>query len=147
MAADTHGASLVPLLHSHPELVKINRSEAAAVLGVDHGTPLSQMAARLPAKSGGMVVLTDGAAGSLGLGADGRTFAMTAPKLRGRFPVGSGDAYLGGLLTALDRDDDLGTALRLATAAGVANAQTPGPGSFAADLVAELTGRTEVAVA
>ena len=37
VAADTHGASLVPLLHSHPELVKINRSEAAAVLGVDPG--------------------------------------------------------------------------------------------------------------
>ena len=72
---------------------------------------------------------------------------MTAPKLRGRFPVGSGDAYLGGLLTALDRGDDLGTALRLATAAGVANAQIPGPGSFATDLVAELAGQTEVAVA
>ena len=147
MAADTHGAPLVPLLHSHPELLKINRSEAAAVLGVDHGTPLSQMAARLQAKSGGTVVLTDGAAGSLGLGPDGRTYGMTAPKLRGRFPVGSGDSYLGGLLTALDRGDDLGTALRLATAAGVANAQIPGPGSFATDLVAELAGQTEVAVA
>jgi len=147
VAADTHGASLVPLLHSRPELVKINRSEAAAVLGVDAGTPLAQMAARVQAKSGGIVVLTDGVAGSLGLGADGRTYAMTAPKLRGRFPVGSGDAYLGGLLTALDREDDLGTALRLATAAGVANAQIPGPGSFATDLVAELAGQTEVAVA
>ena len=39
VAADTHGASLVPLLHSRPELLKINRAEAAAVLGVGSRRP------------------------------------------------------------------------------------------------------------
>lgn len=144
VAADTHGASLVPLLHSRPELVKINRSEAAEVLGVEPSTPLGEMARRLRDKTGGMVVLTDGAAGSLGLDADGRAYAAAAPSLRGRFAVGSGDSYLGGLLTALDRGDDLAGALRLATAAGVANAQVPGPASFDVDLVAQL--QTQISV-
>lgn len=130
VAADTHGASLVPLLYSHPELVKINRAEAAAALGVDQYTDLTEMAKRLQDKTGGTVVLTDGAAGSLGLATDGRTYGVGAPGRRGRFPVGSGDAYLGGLLTALDRGEELDAALRLATAAGVANAYVAGPGSF-----------------
>ena len=138
VAVDTHGASLVPLLHSRPELVKINRAEAAAALGVDPYTSLTEMAKRLQEKSGGTVVLTDGAAGSLGLAVDGQTYAVGAPDRRGRFPVGSGDSYLAGLLTALDRGDDLGSALRLATAAGVANAQVAGPASFDTALVAEL---------
>jgi 1-phosphofructokinase family hexose kinase len=138
VAADTHGASLVPLLHSRPELVKINRAEAAQVLGLDQATDLTEMTKRLQDKTGGTVVLTDGAAGSLGLAADGRTHTVGAPALRGRFPVGSGDSYLAGLLTALDRGEDLGAALRLATAAGVANAQVPGPGSFDTALVHDL---------
>lgn len=141
VAADTHGASLVPLLHSKPELVKINRAEAAAVLGVDPTTAdLIEMAKHLQEKTGGVVVLTDGAAGSRGLGADGRAYAVGAPAQRGRFGVGSGDAYLAGLLTAIDRGDDLGSALRLAAAAGAANAQVPGPGSFDLATVERLRG-------
>ena len=83
-------------------------------------------------------MLTDATAGSYGLDTDGRTHLLAGPELRGRFPVGSGDSYLGGLLTALDRGDDLDTALRWAAAAGTANAQVPGPGSFDPDLVRQL---------
>lgn len=144
VAVDTHGASLVPLLHSRPELLKINRSEAAAVLGADPATELPTMAAALHAKTGGTVVLTDGAACSTSLAADGRAYTVAPPARKGRFPVGSGDSYLAGLLTALDRGDDLPEALRLAAATAVANAQSPGPGSFESDLVRELAGQTEV---
>ncbi len=139
VAVDTHGSSLPPLLDARPELVKINRSEAAEVLGVDALSPLAAMAAALQARTGGLVVLTDGSAGSLGRDADGRLHPVAPPQLRGRFPVGSGDSFLGGLLTALDRGDDLAAALRLATAAGVANAQQPGPAIFDLDLVREQT--------
>ena len=144
VAVDTHGASLVPLLHSHPELVKINRVEAAQVLSVDPATDLAELARQLRDKTGGTVVLTDGAAGSIGLSAEGQTYAVPAPMLRGRFSVGSGDSYLAGLLTRLDQGADLGSALQRATAAGVANAQVPGPGSFDCELVNRLS--AEVAV-
>lgn len=145
VAADTHGASLVPLLHSRPELVKINRSEAAAVLGVDPATPLPQMADQIRATTGGAVVLTDGTAGSYGVDTHGSGHTVAAPARRGRFAVGSGDSYLAGLLTGLDRGEDLGPALRLAAAAGVANAQVPGPGSFDPALVDELAAAASVA--
>ena len=64
---------------------------------------------QVQAKSGGIVVLTDGAAGSLGLGAE-VDVRHGGAEAAGPVPGGSGDAYLGGLLTALDREDDLGTA-------------------------------------
>lgn len=138
VAVDTHGPALPAAVEAGPELVKINRSEAAEVLGIESAGSLVAMARAVQERTGGTVVLTDGAAGSVGLDASGRVFEIPAPELRGRFPVGSGDAYLGGLLTALDRGDDLATALRLATAAGVANAQLPGPGNFDLALVREL---------
>jgi 1-phosphofructokinase family hexose kinase len=146
VAADTHGASLVPLLHSRPELVKVNRTEAAQVLGMEVATPLPRIAAAVQERTGGAVVLTDGVAGSIGLDRAGTTYTVAPPSHRGRFPVGSGDAYLGGLLTALDRGEDLGSALRLAAAAGAANAQIPGPGSLEPDLVRELAARIAVSV-
>jgi fructose-1-phosphate kinase PfkB-like protein len=48
--------------------------------------------------------------------------------VHGRFPVGSGDATLGGFLTALDAGGDWNAALQIATGAAVANAEQPGAG-------------------
>ena len=144
VAVDTHGASLVPLLHSHPELLKINRVEAAQALGIARETELIAMARQLQATTGGQVVLTDGTAGSLGLDSQGKAYTVAAPSLHGRFPVGSGDSYLAGLLTALDREASLTEALKLAAATGIANAQIPGHASFDLDLVNDLAGQVTV---
>ena len=46
--------------------------------------------------------------------------------VRGRYPVGSGDSFLAGLVTALDRGEAWEDALRLALGAGAANAELPG---------------------
>jgi fructose-1-phosphate kinase PfkB-like protein len=46
--------------------------------------------------------------------------------VRGRYPVGSGDAFLAGLVTALDDGASWEDALRLALGAGAANAEMPG---------------------
>jgi len=45
--------------------------------------------------------------------------------------VGSGDSFLGGLLSALDAGKDWPEALRDAVAAGTANALSAGGGKFA----------------
>lgn len=140
VAVDTHGPGLPALLATRPELVKINRAEAEEALGATGS--LVELARAVQERTSGTVVLTDGAHGSLGLPVAGEPITAPAPTLRGRFPVGSGDCYLGGLLTALDRGDELPTALRLAAAAGVANAQLPGPGVFDLDVVAELVSAT-----
>lgn len=139
VAVDSSGAALGPALAARPDLVKINRSEAAAELGVAEDDDLLAMARALAAGTGAVVVLTDGTAGALALDHDLAVHAA-APGEPGHYPVGSGDAFLGGLLTALDRGDELPTALRTATGCGVANAQRPGPGQFDLDTVSRIAG-------
>ena len=78
-------------------------------------------------RTGGMVVLTDGVDGAVGC--DGsRTLRAGGPGVRGAYPVGSGDAFLGGLVAALDQGADLAEGLVLGVACGTANALLPGPG-------------------
>ena len=48
--------------------------------------------------------------------------------VRGVYPVGSGDAFLGGLAVAFARGGSVVEAARLGMAAGIANAQLPGAG-------------------
>lgn len=129
VAVDSHGPALPAAVAAQPDLVKVNRSEAAELLGAAHDSDLVELATAIRLSTGGLVVLTDGVAGSVAVAA-GLTLHAEPPRMIGRFPVGSGDAFLGGLLAALDRDDDLSEALRLGAACGVANAQVPGQGHF-----------------
>ena len=103
--------------------------------------PLAAIAASIRERTGGVVVITDGVHGAVGY--DG------APPMRarlwhpvGQYPVGSGDSFLGGLVTALDAGAPLEQAMRLATACGTANALVPGAARFergtAEALVAEV---------
>jgi 1-phosphofructokinase family hexose kinase len=133
VAVDSHGPALPSAVAAQPDLVKVNRVEAAELLGVVQGAsladdvPLAELARPIHRLTGRRVVLTDGAAGSVAVEATA-ALGVAAPETVGRYPVGSGDAFLGGLLTGLDRGDDLAGALRLASACGAANAQVPGPG-------------------
>jgi sugar/nucleoside kinase (ribokinase family) len=75
----------------------------------------------------------DGHAGIVTRGAEGVILAAPDGTLyegrlyvRGRYPVGSGDSFLAGLVTALDRGAGWDDALRLALGAGAANAELPG---------------------
>lgn len=132
VAVDTHGPALAGALAARPELTKINRSEAAELLGVDDDSDLQAMAEAIAARTGATVVLTDGADGAIGLDASG-CWRVPAHPSRGGFPVGSGDSFLGGLVAALDHGDDLPEALRWAGACGTANAHVPGAAVFTTD--------------
>ncbi len=137
VAVDTHGPALPAAVRAEPALVKINRYEAADLLEVPHDTDLRRLAEGVAGLSRGLVVLTDAHRGALAL--DGSiAYRASLPDVHGHYPVGSGDAFLGGLLTELDRGASLVAGLRTAVAAGAANALVPGPGRFAADTVAEL---------
>src|SRR6185503_18071459 len=73
---------------------------------------------------GGAAIVTLGADGAVVAGPDGvvlhgRLYAQ------GPYPVGSGDAFLGGLVHALDRGDAWGGAVALAL--GAAAARDPAP--------------------
>ncbi|HEY5848002.1 MAG TPA: PfkB family carbohydrate kinase, partial [Microlunatus sp.] len=137
VAVDTHGPALPAAVRAEPALVKINRYEAADLLELPHDTDLRRLAEGVAGLSRGLVVLTDAHRGALAL--DGSiAYRASLPDVHGHYPVGSGDAFLGGLLTELDRGASLVEGLRTAVAAGAANALVPGPGRFAADTVAEL---------
>lgn len=143
VAVDTHGPALPGAVAASPALVKVNRSEAAELLGAADAADLGAMAAAIHARTGGLVVLTDGTDGSVA--ADGeQRLHVRAPDLVGSYPVGSGDSFLGGLLAVRDAGGSLTDALRTATACGIANAMIPGQGHFDPDLVRRVAPQVAV---
>jgi 1-phosphofructokinase family hexose kinase len=143
VAVDTHGEALAPALAASPALVKINRYEAAELLGVGADTDLRSMAESIRSRCGAIVVLTDGAAGSVAVDGEVALHAE-APLVVGSYPVGSGDSFLGGLLAALDGGAELRTALRTAAACGAANALVPGQGHFTHASYAEIAATVKI---
>jgi 1-phosphofructokinase family hexose kinase len=131
-ALDAEGLRLRLALEAHPDVVKVNTSEAGELLGVPTARREEALAAaqKMRALAGG-----DGHAGIVTRGADGVVLAAPDGTLyegtlyvRGRYPVGSGDAFLAGLVTGLDRAGGWDDALRLALGAATANAELPGAG-------------------
>ncbi|MFC7876942.1 PfkB family carbohydrate kinase [Isoptericola sp. NPDC057391] len=143
VAVDSHGPALRSAVLARPDLVKVNRAEAVELTGADQQAPVSEILAEVRALTGGAVVVTDGAAGAWAT--DGRRVLRARLEGHvGRFPVGSGDSFLSGLLVALDRGDDLAGAMALATAAGTANAQVPGAAVLDPVLVGRLVAEVEL---
>lgn len=148
VALDAEGEPLRLALEAGPEIVKVNAAEAAGVLGepAEGLEGVLAASARLRGLAGG-----DGHAGVVTRGADGVT--LTAPDgtryegvlyERGRYPVGSGDAFLAGLVVGLERDDGWPAALRLALGAAAANAERPGAGALDAARADALAARADV---
>lgn len=130
IAVDTHGPALRAAVEAGPDLVKVNRTEAAELLGCDPALPGDELVGALGAAAGGRVaVVTDGTAGSWASDG-GRVLRAHPGAVVGDFPVGSGDSFLGGLVTALDAGGSVADALALAAAAGSANALVPGAAVF-----------------
>ena len=71
------------------------------------------------------MIVTLGADGAVVVGPEGR-FRLVAPPLVGPYPVGSGDAFLGGLAVAVARGDDVVDAARLGLRGR--DRERPGPG-------------------
>ncbi|WP_344784845.1 1-phosphofructokinase family hexose kinase [Microbacterium kribbense] len=128
LALDVTGDVLTDaLVRAHPAVVKVNRDEAAELLG---DADARSLARDLHAAGAATAVVTDGAAGAIGVDPTGQWRAR--PPVRGRFAIGSGDSFLAGLLSSLCAGPGLADALRAATAAGAANTLTPGAGCFSA---------------
>lgn len=128
-AIDSHGPPLAAAVDSRPALVKVNRFEAAAMLGRNVDGELLEFARTIRMRSGGTVVVTDGEAGSVATD-DRESWLVERSDTVGGFPVGSGDSFLGGMLAALDDGADLADALRLGVGCATANALVPGAACF-----------------
>jgi 1-phosphofructokinase family hexose kinase len=127
--ADTFGPALAAVLVYRPAVVKLNADEAglSSATSVSDASSAAEAGAVLRDAGAAWVVVTLGSAGAVIVGPDERTH-LVPPDLRGAYPVGSGDAFLGGLAVACARGESLVDAARLGLAAGIANAQLPGAG-------------------
>lgn len=130
------------------DLVKLNSAETVGLLGrgaVQDDQDLPALSGALRRRWGGstVAVVTGGRRGAVLRAPDGPPLWARIP-VTGRFAVGSGDAFLAGLLTARQSDSTWEDALRLATAAAAANAETPGAGAVTARRVRELAPLVEM---
>jgi 1-phosphofructokinase family hexose kinase len=143
VALDSRGDALDAGLAGGPDLVKVNGAEAAEVLdrAVADTTSALEAAGMLAARAGA------GSAAAVTLGADGAV--LLAPDgsgwighcdARGPYPVGSGDAFLAGLVVALAGGKTWPDALGRALGAAAANAEEPGAGRLRKDRADALTG-------
>jgi 1-phosphofructokinase family hexose kinase len=112
------------------ELIKLNAAEAALLTGLDTGSADGALAAaRELSRGAAAAAVTRGADGAVLVAPDGSAIAGTLDAT-GRYPVGSGDAFLAGLVVARTSGAGWADATRLALGAAAANAAVPGAGLF-----------------
>jgi tagatose 6-phosphate kinase len=89
------------------------------------------------------VIVTLGAAGSLA-GVDGQLYRIHAPKIKIVNTVGCGDSFVAGMASAVLQGMNVEDGLRLATAAGSANALTEEAGNVRLEDVDTLFKQTVI---
>jgi 1-phosphofructokinase family hexose kinase len=150
VAVDCEGDRLRLALEAEPDIVKVNATEARELLEVPTARHEEAMTAarKLRDLAGG-----HGHAGLVTCGAEGVVLAAPDGTLydgmlyvRGRYPVGSGDAFLAGLIAALDRGSTWDEALCLALGAATANAEIPAAARLDASRAEELARQASVRI-
>jgi fructose-1-phosphate kinase PfkB-like protein len=143
-AIDSRGPDLARALESEPDLVKVNAYEAGELLDrpITEITHARTAALEVRARAGGdghAAIVTLGEQGMVLVDPGGAAWHGTVA-VRGDYPVGSGDAFLAGLLTALAADPRLPwvEAVRLGLGAAAANALVPGAGRLDPQRATEL---------
>lgn len=135
---DSSGAGLEAAVQAGASLIKPNEHELEALTG----SAALDSARELYRRSGVQVLLTRGAHGAAFVGEE--VWQVEAPQIEVKNPVGSGDTLLGTFLWARQGGQSIPDALRLAVAAGSANAMLGGPLKFRADVARELMMQTRL---
>jgi tagatose 6-phosphate kinase len=128
-----------------PFMIKCNRSELASAAGepLDGMDDLNRAVMDLSVRRETLVAITLGGAGAVA--ADGAClWVAQAPRIRAVSAVGSGDAFLAGLLTGLRTGLPFEECLRLGVAAGSANALMLGAGRLRREDVETLRGQVQI---
>ena len=128
---DTSGAALDAALVQPGVCIKVNYEEISKSLGFEVIEEASVARALTILVQRGITacVITLGAEGAF-LGTKEERWHAQGPPVRVVSTVGSGDSFLGGLVSALDRGSDWDEALGDAVAAGTANTLSAGGGRF-----------------
>ena len=142
LVVDAAASALAAVLGEAPAVVKLNASEASDVSGVRVAGALSAVTAAgiIRSAGAGTAIVTIGLAGAVVVSED-QQILLSPPAIRGSYPVGSGDAFLGGLAVAMARGELVVAAARHGLAAGIANAQVPGAGTLDPGTIGPLLDR------
>jgi 6-phosphofructokinase 2 len=124
---DADGAALAAGAAAHPEMLKGNKRELERLLGrhLDDETATLKGARQVHDAGVGHVVITRGREGALAV-ADHENLRGVAPRVRAVSAVGSGDAFLAGVVLTLSKGGSMTEALRLGIASGTASVLFPG---------------------
>jgi 1-phosphofructokinase family hexose kinase len=114
---------------ARPAVVKVNEAEAAALTGERDAPAAARELRERTGGAGKAAVVTQGRGGAVLVDPDGAGWRGEL-EAAGPYPVGSGDAFLAGLVVALERGASWPDALRAGLGAGAANAELPGAGRF-----------------
>jgi len=124
---DADGAALAAGAAAHPDMLKGNKRELERLLGrhLDDEQSTLQGAQQVHDAGVSHVVITRGREGALAV-ADTEYLKGLAPRVRAVSAVGSGDAFLAGVVLTLSKEGSMTDALRLGIAAGTASVLLPG---------------------
>jgi 1-phosphofructokinase len=143
---DSTPSVLRAVLKASPSLVSPNQHEAESVVGFDfiEEDDFPRGLSRL-VELGALDACITSREGHSYLTADGGIVAARAPKVEARSTIGSGDAYLAGLLAGLvHRNLAPVDAVHLAAGCAAANAETLGAGLFEARRAEELAESVQI---
>jgi len=163
LIVDLAGPHVRDWLHTRPQpaVIKVNLAEARELCGRSRefcdrsaeglvAETARETAREIAELSGaGLVIITCGPAGSVAVDASGAG-VLVRPTEPGPYPVGSGDAFLGGFLVELPgdvwslNDERVRSALRKGAAAAGVNAHRLGAGVVDAESVVALTDHVEL---
>jgi tagatose 6-phosphate kinase len=143
---DSYGQPFREAVAERPDVVKVNVEEASEATGIAITDPpaAADAASRLLQLGALAAVVTLGGAGAVLASVDGRCHLAVAERV-GPYTVGSGDAFLGGMATAIVAGSSLPDAAARGIAAAAANTLQPGAGWLDAAEVTRLLARVEVA--
>src|SRR5215211_3661231 len=143
---DSTPSILRAVLRANPSLVSPNQNEAESVVGFDfieEGDFLRGLSRLVELGALGACITSPEGHSYLTTGAG--VASAQAPQVETLSPIGSGDAYLAGLLAGLlHRDLAPVDAVRLAAGCAAANAETLGAGLFEARRAEELAGSVQI---
>jgi tagatose 6-phosphate kinase len=142
---DASGDALMAGIAAVPEMIKPNEDEVERIIGkkLEREEDLFDSVRELMVRGIKRVIVTLGAAGSLA-GVDGRLYRIRAPKLNAVNTVGCGDSFVAGMASAVLQGMNVEDSLRLATAAGSANALTEEAGNVRQEDVDALFKQTVI---
>src|SRR3990172_3614035 len=105
---DADGPALVAGVAAHPEMLKGNRRELERLLGRHLDDEVSTLKGARQVHDAGVshVVITRGGEGALAV-ADSENLRGVAPRVRAVSAVGSGDAFLAGVVLTLSQEGNL----------------------------------------